>query len=125
MTGYWYITVRLAAAAIFLAPATVMAQQVLQDATGITINARAPVAAPPIVAAPTAPPIAAAPSTNATLRAGTTVTWRLIEEITTKKKAARVGQRFIMEVAENVHVNGITVIPVGTPAWGEITHVRN
>jgi len=46
-------------------------------------------------------------------------------EITTKKKAARVGQRFMMETAEPVVVNSITVIPAGTPAWGEITGVRN
>ena len=48
-----------------------------------------------------------------------------MEEITTKKKAARVGQRFMLEVAEPVVVNNITVIPSGTPAWGEITNVRN
>ena len=48
-----------------------------------------------------------------------------MEEITTKKKAARVGQRFLMEVAEPVVVNSVTVIPAGTPAWGEITNVRN
>ncbi|QXF13889.1 hypothetical protein HBA51_00895 [Sphingopyxis terrae subsp. terrae] len=48
-----------------------------------------------------------------------------MEEVTTKKKAARVGQRFMMEVAEPVVVNSVTVIPAGTPAWGEITNVRN
>ena len=65
------------------------------------------------------------PTTNAVLRAGTPVALRLMEEITTKKKAARVGQRFMMETAEPVVVNSITVIPAGTPAWGEITGVRN
>lgn len=62
---------------------------------------------------------------NAVLRAGTPVALRLMEEITTKKKAARVGQRFMMEVSEPVIVNGVTVLPSGTPAWGEITTVRN
>lgn len=50
---------------------------------------------------------------------------RLSEELTTKGKQLRVGQRFHMEVAEPVSVNGVTVIPVDSPAMGEITDVRN
>lgn len=85
----------------------------------------APVAyAQDVGAAPSAV-ITEVPKTNAVLRAGTPVVLRLMEEITTKKKAARVGQRFMLEVAEPVVVNNITVIPSGTPAWGEITNVRN
>jgi hypothetical protein len=49
----------------------------------------------------------------------------MMEEITTKKKAARVGQRFLMEVSEPIIVNNVTVVPSGTPAWGEIMTVRN
>ena len=75
--------------------------------------------------APQPPPIAAVPTANAVLRAGTPVTLRLLEEITTRKKSARVGQRINMEVAAPVEVNGVTVIPTGTPAWGEVTDVRN
>lgn len=75
------------------------------------------------VAAPQA--IAPVATTNAVLRAGTSVQLRLMEEITTQKKAARVGQRFLMEVAAPVEVNGVEVITAGTPAWGEITEVRN
>ncbi|MGV3730617.1 MAG: hypothetical protein ACO1NN_07650 [Sphingopyxis sp.] len=75
--------------------------------------------------APAAIAIAQTPTQNAMLRAGTPVVLRMMEEITTKKKAARVGQRFMMEVAEPVVVNNVTVIPSGTPAWGEITNVRN
>lgn len=71
------------------------------------------------------PIIQAAPTANAVLRAGTPVSVRMMEEVTTKKKSARVGQRFMMEVAEAVDVNGVTVIPAGTPVWGEITNVRN
>ncbi|NBB26276.1 hypothetical protein GVM20_14175 [Porphyrobacter sp. SLTP] len=48
-----------------------------------------------------------------------------MEEITTEKKAAKVGQRFMLEVAEPVEVNGVEVVPAGTPAWAEITEVRN
>jgi hypothetical protein len=72
-----------------------------------------------------APVIVAPATTNAVLRAGTPVTLRILEEVTTKKKRARVGQRVVMEVSAPVVVDGITVIPAGTPAWGEITSVRN
>jgi hypothetical protein len=48
-----------------------------------------------------------------------------MEEITTKKKSARIGQRFQLEVTAPVEVDGVQVIPAGTPAWGEITGVRN
>ena len=72
-----------------------------------------------------APPIAAPATTNAVLRTGTEVPLRLSEELTTKGKKLRVGQRFHMEVAEDVKVQGVTVIPVGAPAVGEISDVRN
>lgn len=85
----------------------------------------APVVGQEMIPAAPVPVIAQAPTSNAVLRAGTPVALRMMEEVTTKKKAARVGQRFIMEVAEPVVVNNITVIPSGTPAWGEITTVRN
>ena len=68
----------------------------------------------------------AAPATNvAYLRTGTEVPLKIAEELTTKGKHLKVGQRVRMEVAEDVHVNGIVVIPVGTPAVGEITDVTN
>lgn len=70
--------------------------------------------------------IAAAPvASAAVLRAGTPITLRVLEEVTTKEKRARVGQRVVMEVAAPLEVNGVTVVPAGTPAWGEITSVRN
>lgn len=68
----------------------------------------------------------AAPATNAAvLRVGTEVPLKLSEELTTKGKKLRLGQRFHLETAEPVIVQGITVIPVGSPAIGEITDVRN
>lgn len=72
-----------------------------------------------------AAPIAAPVSTNAILRVGTEVPLRLSEELTTKGKKLRVGNRFHLETSEPVMVNGVTVIPVGSPAVGEITDVRN
>ena len=82
-----------------------------------------PVVAPqaPTGALQVAPPVTG----NATLRIGTEVPLRLEEELTTKGKQLRVGQRFHLTTSEPVMVNGVTVIPVGTPAEGEITDVRN
>ena len=71
------------------------------------------------------PTISATATSNAVLRNGTEVPLRLSEELTTKGKKLRVGQRFHMEVAEDVKVQGVTVIPVGAPAVGEISDVRN
>lgn len=72
-----------------------------------------------------APAIAAPVTANAILRTGTEVPLKLSEELTTKGKKLRVGQRFRMTVSEPVMVQGVTVIPVGSPAVGEITDVRN
>ncbi|WP_230771154.1 hypothetical protein [Sphingomonas sp. Leaf4] len=47
------------------------------------------------------------------------------EMLTTKGKKLKVGQRFNMEVAQAVEVNGVVVIPAGSPAIGEVTDVRN
>lgn len=59
------------------------------------------------------------------LRAGTPVALRLIEGLTTKEKIARINDRVRLEVAEAVTVNGAVIIPVGSPATGELTDVRN
>ena len=59
------------------------------------------------------------------LRAGTEIPLLMREELTTKEKKLRTGQRFQMEVASSITKNGIVIIPAGTPAVGEITEVRN
>ena len=69
--------------------------------------------------------VAAPVAGNAILRTGTEVPLRLEEELTTKGKQLRVGQRFHLTTAVPVLVNGVNVIPLGTPAEGEITDVRN
>lgn len=84
--------------------------------TLMPVPAGVPAAA--MVVAPVAP-------VSAVLRAGTPVSFKLLEEVTTKNKAARVGQRINLEVSAPVEVEGQTVIPAGTPAWGELTGVRN
>jgi len=98
---------RHAAWALLLAPASALAQ----------------IAPPP--PAPAVAPIPAPAGGNAVLRVGTEVPLRLSEELTTKGKQLKVGQRFRMEVAEPVLVQGVTVIPSGSPAVGELTDVRN
>ena len=88
-------------------------------------QAAAPAPAPVVtMVAPPAPvqPIA---TTNAVLRVGTEVPVRLLEELTTKGKNLRVGNRFRMETSEPIMVQGVVVIPVGSPVVGEITDVRN
>lgn len=70
-------------------------------------------------------PIAAPVTTNAMLRIGTEVPLRLREQLTTAGKKLRVGDRFHLETSEPVMVQGVTVIPVGSPAVGEITDARN
>ena len=59
------------------------------------------------------------------LRTGTPVALKMSEMLTTKGKNLKVGQRFQMEVAEAVLLNGQVVIPAGSPATGEVTDVRN
>lgn len=71
-----------------------------------------------VVAAPVA-------QTGAMLRAGTSVPLRTIVELTTNGKRLKVGHRFELETTEAVTLSGVTVIPVGSRAIGEVTHVRN
>ena len=65
------------------------------------------------------------PSMATILRAGTEVPLVTREDLTTKKKQLRVGQRVQLEVASNVEMGGVIVIPTGTPAIAELTEVRN
>ena len=75
-------------------------------------------------AAPIAP-ISAPATANAVLRVGTEVPLKLSQALTTARKKLRVGDRFHLEVAEAVMVQNVVVIPVGSPAMGEITDARN
>lgn len=77
------------------------------------------------VAQTTMSPIAAPVTTGAVLRTGTEVPLKLSEMLTAKGKKMKAGQRIHLEVAEPVLVNGVVVIPAGSPAMGEITEVRN
>ncbi len=79
----------------------------------------------PVAAQTPIAPIAAPAANVAMLRTGTEVPLRLSEELTTKGKHLRVGQRFHLETSEPIIVQGVTVIPVGSPAMGEVTDVKN
>lgn len=68
--------------------------------------------------------VGAAPRGNV-LRAGTPVTLRTLNNLTTKGKHLKVGDHFSLEVADPVMLSGQVVIPTGTYAVGEITSVRN
>jgi hypothetical protein len=117
-----FIALAAAAAAQGAAPDSgvkwVPLQQARQEAVG------PPSTPTPVATAPIAP-ISAPAAANAVLRVGTEVPLRLVQELTTKGKQLRVGDRFHLETSEPVLVNGVNVIPVGSPAVGEITDVRN
>jgi hypothetical protein len=91
-----------------------------------SVPATAQKATTPAPVMPIAPPITSAGANGmAVLRTGTEVPLKLSEMVTTKGKKLKVGQRVHMEVGESVLVNGVVVIPAGSPAMGEITEVRN
>jgi hypothetical protein len=94
----------------------------LAMATSSTAMAQEP-GTGPVAAETTATVLPAAPAS--TIHVGTPISLKLTEEVTTKEKRARVGQRINLEVAEALMVAGHAVIPAGTPAVGEITEVRN
>lgn len=76
----------------------------------------------------TAAPLASEPGSDTAtrvLRGGAQVRVSFLHEITTEDKASKVGDRPRLEVAENIVVDGITVVPKGTPVTGELTAVRN
>lgn len=117
----------LASLTVFASP--ISAQENQEPSSGRTI-----VTAPPAtsestsvgsVATPVQQAVLMQPTTENILRAGTPIALRMREQLTTKGKDLRVGYRFQMEVAEPVMVNGVTVIPAGSPATGEVTDVRN
>jgi len=96
-------------------------------ATVVVVPAQAETNAP-IVPAPVQPQAVAVivdPVAQNILRAGTEVPLLTRENLTTKEKKLRVGQRVQLEVAAPVISGGITVIPAGTPAIAELTEVRN
>lgn len=71
------------------------------------------------------PPMVLGQQQATTLLTGTAIPLRTTTELTTKGKRLRVGDRFNLETTEAVTLNGVTVIPVGSLAVGEVTFIRN
>ncbi|TPG14698.1 hypothetical protein EAH87_16445 [Sphingomonas koreensis] len=69
--------------------------------------------------------IAVGAAQPAVLRTGTEIALVMAEDLTTKGKKLRVGQRVHLKVADDVKMGGQVVIPAGSPAIGELTDVRN
>jgi hypothetical protein len=107
-----------------------LAAVISQAAFAQTVSPPQPTTATQAPLAPAASPqpavavIEASPKAGI-LRAGTEIALTTREELTTKKKRLRVGQRFQMEVGSSIISNGAIFIPGGTPVVGEITEVRN
>lgn len=78
----------------------------------------------PVMPLATSPLVGGASAGNV-IRAGVKIPLRMAEALTTKGKHLKVGQRFNLEVAESVMLGDQVVIPVGSPATGEVTEVRN
>lgn len=114
------MTIRVAAAVAALAFTAPLAAQTVTSSSALRPTNSGVESAPATVST-----VAMVAPTNAVLRAGTPISLRMLEEVTTKEKQARVGQRFRMEVASPIEYNGVVVIPAGSPAEGEIVSVRN
>ncbi|MGW8190163.1 hypothetical protein [Sphingomonas hankookensis] len=71
------------------------------------------------------PPMVVGANQGTMLLTGTRVPLRTLEPITTQGKKLKVGDRFNLEVSEPITLNGVTIIPTGSLAVGEITEVRN
>ena len=71
------------------------------------------------------PLVVGAQPQGAMLRAGTPVMLRTLNNLTTKGKHLKVGDRFSLEVADPFLLNVQVVIPVGSNAVGEVTSIRN
>lgn len=90
----------------------------------VSMFAAVPASAQQASAGP-APLVVGQQQAASTLITGTAVPLRVVSTLTTKGKKLKVGERFSLEVAEPVALNGITVIPTGSMAVAEITTIRN
>jgi hypothetical protein len=77
----------------------------------------------PVVAVQAAPMVVGQTPANANvLPAGTNIRLRTLTGLSSKDNKA--GQQFDLEVAQDVMLNGIVVIPRGSPATGEVSMVK-
>lgn len=111
------IALAIGAGCLISATAT-LGQGTTQPAT-----AHAPMATSAMVpAAPSAPMVISSAPANV-LPQGTSIRLRSLSELHSQNN--RVGDHFDLEVAEDVMLNGVVVIPRGSQASGEVTRVRH
>jgi hypothetical protein len=106
--------------ALLVGAVPAFAQTAPASSTAPVATLAPPAATPPIV-------VAAAATTVEpnVLRTGTPITLKMSEMITTKGKKLEAGYLAHLEVMDPVLVNGVVVIPAGSPAIAEVTDVRN
>ena len=98
-----------AMAAVWLASATTLAP--IDEPVAVAIKAETVTAAP-------AATVVAPPPSALLLRRDTPIHFMVVSEVTTKTHLA--GHRFKLRVDKPVMIEGVTVIPVGAAAWGEV-----
>ena len=83
-----------------------------------------PTPEPAVHAAVTALPADAAPATapKLVLPKGSMVRLMVTKEVNSRDN--RPGDRFVLRVDEEVQVGGVTVIPIGAKAWGELLEAK-
>jgi hypothetical protein len=83
----------------------------------------APTIVPSVAVAPVvAVPMVVSTASRTVLPQGTSIRLRTLSELTSQ--TAKTGQRFDLEVAEDVMLGGRVVIPRGSPAVGDIAMVK-
>jgi hypothetical protein len=112
------LNLRFAGALLCAASPMALAPLMAQDIAASTAASPTPPAEASAVVAMVIPTVPAN-----VLPAGTNVRLRLLSALTSQ--TARAGERFDLEVAEDVMLGGVVIIPRGSPASGEVTKVRH
>lgn len=97
---------------------------VVAQTAGVAPAVSAVTLAPPAPTSPIVVPTGAV-TNSSVLRMGTPVMLKMAESISTKGKKLEPGYLAHLEVLDPVLVNGVVVIPAGSPAIAEVTDVRN
>ena len=103
------MSIHEAMAAVWLAAATTLAP--IDEPVAVAIKAETETAAPAAI-------VVAPPPSALLLRRDTPIHFMVVSEVTTKTHLA--GHRFKLRVDKPVMIEGVTVIPVGAAAWGEV-----
>ena len=103
------MSIHEAMAAVWLAAATTLAP--IDEPVAVAIKAETETAAPAAI-------VVAPPPSALLLRRDTPIHFMVVSEVTTKTHLA--GHRFKLRVDKPVMIDGVTVIPVGATAWGEV-----